>query len=728
MLLIRSCRSRAPFGIAPVKASGRASRGLEALGFWMTFTLVLFLQPLYAEAKLDSGAVAPQAESSGSFHFVTEQGREPATVLTSDYQVTVSGLLADTRLTQTFENTGLAWREGVYVFPLPQDAIVYGFTMTAGERVVKGEVREREQARKIYQLARESGRQAARVDQQRPNLFTTHLANIPPGESVTVELHYQQSVRYDGGGFELQLPTTLTPRFMPGVPVRGSAPSWEGGWAAPTNDVADAHRISPVTVAAQELDYRSHWATVSVAIHAGLPVASVASASHALNTVWDGEEIQVTPRNGRVRMDRDLLIRWTPVRGEAPSAAVFHEHWQGQDYLLTLLVPGHSPESARGQAQQRMPRELIFVIDTSGSMTGQPIAQARESLLRGLDTLQPDDRFNIIQFNSQSYALFARAMPADRFNLDQARRYVQGLSAGGGTVMSSALDLALGSSGRGEGRANTGHLRQVVFITDGAVGNERSLFAQIQRQLGDSRLFTVGIGSAPNVHFMREAARFGRGTSTIIHNLAEVSAPLDQLFRKMQSPVLADIQTRWPADEPGAEALPVRPGDLFAEEPFIQITRGISPQGQLKVSGRQPGGARWRQSLDLANAAPAVGLHRLWAREKIDSLADAGLTGRSDNDTREAITELALSHQLLTRYTSFIAVDQTPRRKASEHLDTDHLATLMPAGSGQRIAYPQTATAGPLLIMLGVAGLLMAMVLALSGKLLVTLRHREEVV
>lgn len=719
MLMIHSWRTRASSDLTPQKASPGRTRWLEALGFWMALLLVLFLQPLYAEA-------APQVPSSGVFHYVTDQGHEPATVLTTDYQVTVSGLLAVTRLTQTFENTGLAWREGVYVFPLPQDATVYGFTMRTGERVVKGEVREREQARKTYQNARESGRQAARVDQQRANLFTTHLANIPPGESVTVELHYQQAVRYDSGQFELQLPTTLTPRFMPGVPVRGAASSWHGGWATATSEVADADRISPLTVAEESLNDRSHWATISVAIRAGLPVASVASASHSLNTVWDGEEIQVTPRNGRVRMDRDLLISWTPVRGAAPSAAVFHEHWQGEDYLLTLLVPGEMDEPAPGQVPQRLPRELIFVIDTSGSMSGQPIVQARDSLLRGLDTLQPDDRFNIIQFNTQSQGLFARARPADRYNLEQARRYVEGLSAGGGTVMASALDLALGAGVRNEEPASAGHLRQVVFITDGAVGNEKALFGQIQRQLGDTRLFTVGIGSAPNMHFMREAARFGRGTSTIINNLAEVSAPLDQLFRKMQSPVLADIRSRWPEGAPGAEALPGRPGDLFAQEPLVQVTRGVSPDGRLEISGRQPGDVRWQQSLDLANAAPAAGLPRLWAREKINSLEDAGLTGHSDDDTRVAITELALKHQLLTRYTSFIAVDETPLREASANLETDHLATLMPAGSSQRMAYPQTATAGPLLMLLGITGLLSALALLLAGRLRVSLRAREQ--
>lgn len=685
-------------GAATRPAPRRVIRFMEGVSLWLAFLLLLASHSMMAEAMETS----VQTEGAGAFHFVDSAGQwqEPATLLTTDYRVTVSGLIADTRLRQSFENTSQQWREGVFVFPLPENASVYALTMTAGERVIVGEIKERAEAKRQYDQAKKEGRRAARVDQQRPNLFTTRLANIPPGETVSIELHYQQAVRYQSGEFELRLPTTLTPRYMPGTPIADGPKQWQGGWATPTTQVPDADKISPYTVLPEDVGPDSHRAKVALVINAGLPVAAVASPSHGLTSTWSGDVVTVTPDNGTILMDQDLVVRWSPVRGQEPSAAVFHERWQDEDYLLALLVPGLTQD-------RQLPRELIFVIDTSGSMAGQSIRQARTSLLRGLDTLGSADRFNVIQFNSQTSSLHPQAVPADSYNLDQARRYVRNLTADGGTEMAPALNVALRQSDRGADENAAGYVRQVVFMTDGAVGNEAALFARIRQQLGDSRLFTVGIGSAPNMHFMREAARYGRGTYTAISDLGDVSGPLDELFSKMQSPVLTDIRARWPDQQAASESFPGRTGDLFKGEPMVQVTRGRAAHGELAVSGRLPDGSRWEQSLDLQQAAPGKGLHRYWAREKIDSLLDTGLSGQVDESTRQEITTLALDHQLMTRYTSFVALDKTPVREVGTDLETEHLPTLLPAGSQPgMLRYPQTATLSPLLVALGLLGLM----------------------
>ncbi|MEQ9545509.1 MAG: marine proteobacterial sortase target protein [Marinobacter sp.] len=680
-------------------AARRAIRCMEGISLWLAVLLMLASHSMMAEAM--EGSV--QSEGAGAFHFVDSAGQwqEPATLLTTDYRVTVSGLIADTRLRQSFENTSQQWREGVFVFPLPENASVYGLTMTAGERVIVGEIKERAEAKRQYDQAKKEGRRAARVDQQRPNLFTTRLANIPPGETVSVELHYQQAVRYQSGEFELRLPTTLTPRYMPGTPITEGPKQWQGGWATPTTQVADADKISPFTVLPEDVGRDSHRAKVELVINAGLPVAAVASPSHGLTSTWNGDEVTVTPDDGAILMDRDLVVRWAPVRGQEPSAAVFHEQWQGEDYLLALLVPGLAKD-------RQLPRELIFVIDTSGSMAGQSIRQARASLLRGLDTLGPADRFNVIQFNSQTSSLHPKAVPADSYNLDQARRYVRNLAADGGTEMASALDAALEASEGGVAESDSaGYVRQVVFMTDGAVGNEKALFGKIREQLGSSRLFTVGIGSAPNMHFMREAARYGRGTYTAISDLGDVSGPLDELFGKMQSPVLTDIRAQWPDQRAASESFPRRTGDLFKGEPMVQVTRGRVARGELAVSGRLQDGSRWEKTLELKQAAPGKGLHRLWARAKINSLLDNGLSGQVNETTKREVTSLALDHQLMTRYTSFVALDKTPVREVGTDLETEHLPTLLPAGSQPgMLRYPQTATLSPLLMALGLLGLM----------------------
>ncbi|WP_166256890.1 marine proteobacterial sortase target protein [Marinobacter salicampi] len=676
---------------------------LEGVSLWLLVALFLSLHPVYAEAT-ERGE-----ETAGALYFGEPGSRgEQATLLSADYQVTVSGLIAETRLRQSFSNAGQNWREAIYVFPLPEQASVYSLKMRAGERVIEGEIQTRQEAATQYETAKAESRQAATVAQERPNLFTTRLANIPPGEEITVEIRYQQAVRYQSGEFELRLPTTLTPRYMPGAPQVADAPdNWRQGWAMPTTQVADADAISPFTVLPDDLPPGSHQASISLELYTGLPIASVLSPSHSLQSTWDGDTVRVTPTEGAVPMNRDMIVRWLPVRGEAPSAAVFHERWQGEDYLLALLVPGVE----RGG---RLARELVFVIDTSGSMAGESIRQAQAALMRGLDTLGPDDTFNIIQFSHSARSLFPSAHPASAPNLNQAQAYVRGLTADGGTEMAPALARALAA-----GKERSGRVRQVVFITDGAVGNEAALFQQIEQELGESRLFTVGIGAAPNLHFMREAARFGRGTYTAITDLTTMAKPLEDLFGKMQAPVLTDLSVAWP-DDIQSEALPQRPGDLFLGEPLIQVVRGQAAEGKLVMSGRLAGGQNWQQSLDLTSAAPGQGLHRYWARQKINGLLDRSVVtkaaGESPSGTRteDQVTELGLKYQLVTPYTSFVAVDKTPRREADEPLDAEPVPTLLPKGSAPAmLRYPQTATGAPALMMTGALGGLLCGLLAL---------------
>lgn len=692
--LSSNCRSGPVARLQQLLRKPRRLALMEGISLWLAVLLMLSMQSVVAEAS-----ETPSEGTTGELRFVGAS--QSATLLATEYEVTVSGLIADTELRQRFENTSPDWQEAVYTFPLPARASVYSLTLRAGERVIEGRIQPRETARKQYQQARDEGRQAARVDQQRPNLFTTRLANIPPGEAVSVEIRYQQAVSYQSGQFELRLPTTLTPRYMPGAPLaRGQ--EWHGGWARPTTAVPDADAISPMTVRPADVGPGSHHARIQLTLNAGLPIASVSSPGHALVSTWDGDTVSVTPQDGAIAMDRDLVVRWSPVRGETPSAAVFHERWQGEDYLLTLLVPGVA-------GKPPLPRELVFVIDTSGSMAGASIGQARSALLAGLDTLTADDRFNVIQFSSSTRQLFTSPVAASPANLDRARHYVRQLNADGGTEMAPALTAALAAADESE--PQPARVRQVVFITDGAVGNEVALFAQIQRQLGQRRLFTVAIGSAPNMHFMREAARFGRGTYTAIGHQADLAAPLAELFGKMRSPVLTDLTGNWTEAGP-AEAYPARPGDLFAGEPLVQIIRGRPAEGEAVLTGQMAGGEPWQAQLALAQAAPGKGLHRFWAREKINSLLDRQVTEASNESVESQVTELGLKHQLVTPYTSFVALDTTPARAPGQPLAASAVPTLLPSGSTtEMLRYPQTATPAPLLMLLGLPGLLTGLVL-----------------
>jgi Ca-activated chloride channel family protein len=305
-------------------------------------------------------------------------------------------------------------------------------------------------------------------------------------------------------------------------------------------------------------------------------------------------------------------------------------------------------------------------------MNGTSIGQAKEALEFAIDGLAPDDRFNIIEFNSYAKALYREARPATRENRAEARGWVKGLRAEGGTEMALALGLALNGSENGE------RVRQVVFLTDGQVGNEEELFRLIRAKLGDSRLFTVGIGSAPNSHFMTKAASIGRGTFTYIGKVEEVREKMGALFAKLESPVLKGVKIEWPQGV-SAESWPAQIPDLYAGEPVVVTVALDRAVGQARVTGML-GAAPWAEALAMGASTPGSGLGALWARDKIGSLEDAVREGASAEETKGRIIELALFHQLVTKYTSLVAIDRTPARPAGADLKTAAMPTNLPEG------------------------------------------------
>ena len=315
---------------------------------------------------------------------------------------------------------------------------------------------------------------------------------------------------------------------------------------------------------------------------------------------------------------------------------------------------------------------VVFVLDTSGSMAGASIRQAREALLLAMERLQPEDRFEVIEFNSSARALFGAARPASRENLRRALRWVASLEASGGTEIAAALRLAL------DARRAGGRLRQVVFLTDGAVGNEEELFRLLAGRLGDSRLFIVGIGSAPNSHFMPRAAELGRGTFTHIGRIEEVGARMGELFMKLEAPVLKGLEVQWP-EGVQVEAWPARLPDLYAGEPVL-ITAALDRlQGEVQLSGERDG-EYWQAQVSLARDAPAQGMGGLWARRKVSALIASLREGALEDEVRARVIELATAHRLLTRYTSFVAVDKTPARPLDASLKHAAVPTLLPEG------------------------------------------------
>ena len=621
--------------------------------------------------------------------------------LHTDVAIKVSGMLARVRVQQRFQNPSDAWVEGVYVFPLPEDAAVDRLRMLYAERLIEGEIQERRQAEKRYVAAKARGQGASLVKQQRANVFTTSVANIPPGDSVQVEIEYQQKLHWRDGEMALRFPMVVGPRYIPGEPLVTEGGGFGAkGWAMDTDQVPDASQITPPVALSPPDDLNP--VRIRVELNSGIELASVDSPFHPIDVEQIGPGRYVVGlKDGRIPAERDFELRWRPVLDQQPTAALFTETWKDRHYALLMLMP---PQPER--APDPVARELILVVDTSGSMHGDSIEQAQAALLQALQRLRPVDRFNVIQFNSGFDALFPQARPADMTHLDQARRYIDGLRADGGTEMLPALRYAL------DDPRPSGLLRQVVFLTDGAVGNERALFDAIVQHLGGSRLFTVGIGSAPNALFMTGAARFGRGTFTYIGATHEVEAKVSALFDQLGSPLLTGLRLHWPSDS-GPFSLsqtPERLPDLYAGEPLVvAIAADIAPQ-RVEIEGML-GDRPWRHQASLAGGAPGTGIHALWARHRIEDWMARGVTGESAAKVREAVLELALEHHLVSRFTSLVAIDKTPVRPRDSPLRSGAVPSRLPAGwSAVKVfgQLPSTATPALVFALIGLMSLLIA--------------------
>jgi Ca-activated chloride channel family protein len=644
-----------------------------------------------------ANGTTPQEMQTGSLLMRMSQGYVTATLLNTDINISVNGLVARVSVMQEFRNDGGEWVEGVYVFPLPDRAAVDQMRLYIGERFIEGEIREKEQARKEYEQAKQAGKKTSLVEQQRINLFTTSVANIGPGETVIVEIEYLEDVRYDDGTFSLRFPLTLTPRYIPGSEL----PDRQGsGWSGDTTQVEDASQITPPMVGASG----GHRVSLQARVNAGIPLEIIASRYHPVNVSEVSGEYMINLAAGHVAMDHDFEMLWRPVPSSAPRAMAFTETINNDPHYLLMVMP---PDTSEG-VTARMPREMIFIIDTSGSMHGVSIQQAKKALQRALSGLQPGDRFNVVEFNSHANALFPTSVAADTSNINTARNFVGRLRANGGTEMGSALRFALRTP------PAEPYLRQIVFITDGAVGNEEGLFKLIATRLGGARLFTVGIGSAPNSWFMRKAAETGRGTFTTISALHEVGEKMDRLFRKLEHPQVTNINLQWPSGTI-IDSYPSVVPDLYLGEPIsirVKASGAFRPGDSIRITGDSMAGS-WVRDLQLNIDTQSPGVAALWARARIADLLDQGRRGADAAETRTAIVETALAHHLVSKHTSLVAVDKTPARPAGDPLMSEQVPNLMPYGqSGAAIfGFPATATGAPGLRYMGLVTLLTALLL-----------------
>ena len=606
----------------------------------------------------------------------------PGVILKSAATMTVTGLINHVVVTQHYRNENPFAVNARYVFPLADESAVHAMTMHIGERVIKGEIDKKAQAELRFQQAQQAGKQAALVHQQRSNMFVTNVANIGPGEDVQIELKYQEVIDYRSGTFALRFPTTITPRYHPITAVLQAQDERPNVEKQPASLFAPSGWITPIYSPSSHSDTAQSEFSLIINIDVGLELVDIQSKYHQIaieNPAFGQYQVALNESNA---VDRDFLLEFKPLQKEQAQAAFFTEQLNnGERFGLLMLLP---PDDHFTQTQ-RLAREMIFVVDTSGSMHGQSMEQAKSALHYALSLLDSNDSFNIIGFDDQIMPMSNNPVPANDFNLRRAERFVYNLQADGGTEIKGALDAVL------DGHEHLGYVRQVVFLTDGSVSNEDSLFKHISAQLGDSRLFTIGIGSAPNSYFMRRAADVGRGSFTFIGNSGEVKPKMQQLFDKLAHPAITQLALTSEDIDQQLEYWPSPLPDLYFSEP-VMVAVKLDNHSAIRLTGQTAQGPL-AIKLNTQQGQSAQGIARLWARQKIKSL----LLYNEQQQVKAQVESLALEHQLLSPFTAFVAIEQSQSSTVAEH--TVQAANQLP--QGLTMGLPQTDGQSRQYIMLG---------------------------
>ena len=617
--------------------------------------------------------------------------------------IDVRGLVAAATVTQQYVNSSTAPMEAVYIFPLPHDAAVYDLEIRIGNRVIRSQIHERAEAKRVYEAAKSEGKRAALLEEERPNIFTISVANIMPNDRIDVRLRYVEPLRWEAGRMRLVFPMVVGPRYIPGTQSVDHAGT---GWSSDTDAVADASRVTPIV---RNPESRSgHDISLAVDLDSGFEAASINSVSHTINVrrLADGRQ-RVELATGATLPNKDFVLEVQQAESAKPETALFLSPGgdSGETHFLLAAFPPTAPPS------ERIPVEMLYMIDVSGSMAGTSIAQAREALLQALDRLKPGDRFGILQFNNSYCEFSSSPLPATAENLEAARNYVRRLEAGGGTEMLPALLHLMGKP------QIPGYLRHIVLLTDGDLGNEEQIFAALREGLGGARLYTVAIGSAPNLFLATKMAQFGRGTFTHIADINEIRAQMTHLFESIESPVLTDVKLSFEGVEVTG-VYPERLPDLFQRQPLLIFGR-ISKGRVGKVHLTAHAGSEAYEStiaFDATRATFHPGITTLWARQGVEELIDRWRESDENGqaEIRADVIAHAIRYHLVTRFTSLVAVEEVVVNAGGQS-NTVPVPTELPAGwhMDKVFGAPATGTADAFLETLGLAFLLAGLFLFL---------------
>ena len=640
--------------------------GLGGLTLIILFVLSLS-NPLSAEYCPKQPSINLDDVESGQLLMRSGNELSSAILLSTDIKVAVAGSSSRTIVSQRFINTGLTWAEGVYVFPIGENAAVDTLKLRIGERFIEGIIKEKLQARVIYEKAKAEGKKASLIEQQKPNLFTNKIANIGPGEVVIVQIEFQSKLLPKDGSWELRVPLVSAPRFD----LDAIEEKIEFGSAGFSNKPINLDYNENIDVKVLDEVELFNPVEISIDLNTGFELNSLKSAFHKVDIEKLSSGHHRINLPGPISSDRDFVLRWT-AKDKDTQTSLFKETQAGQDHLLLTLNPPLTNKN-----KYTPDREIIFIQDISGSMSGEPMRQSKIGLEMAIKKLKSNDKFNIVLFNDRYSSYAEIPVLATAKERDKAINYVRRLKAKNGTEMYPALKYALKNF-----KSKKSVLKQLIFLTDGAVTQESKLFSLINRELKAARLFTIGIGSAPNSFFMSRAAEIGRGSHIHIGDMDEISNRMADLFSKIENPAITDLELILPKGL-NAEVYPNPLPDLYVGDPLSIAIRGNKASGIAVVTGKI-GNQKWIAKIPLDQGAEQVGIAKLWAREKISNLERNRISSNSNANQKAHIDsellQTALNYGLVSRLSSMVAVDITPSRPVGVKLGTKKLKATIPSG------------------------------------------------
>lgn len=607
-----------------------AVAGVNRLALLAALAVMLMTAAALAQAESDDKTLSP---------YFMVQSDDPTVdrlpLLSTAAEVDIAGVIADVKVVQLYKNEGKKPVEAIYIFPASTRAAVYGMKMTIGDRTIVAEIQRRAEARQNYEAARDAGQSASLLEQQRPNVFQMNVANIMPGDTIRVELYYTELLVPTDGVYEFVYPTVVGPRYS-NVPDKG-APDRERWVENPYTHQGEAPLY--------EFDIRLN-------LSAGLPIQDMSCPTHKTSINYDGltwatVKLDPSEQDGG---NRDFILKYRLAGGEIQSGLLLFEGEEENFFLAMIQPPG------RVQAKDIPGREYVFIVDVSGSMHGFPLDISKTLLRDLIASLKPTDKFNVLLFAGGNSVMSELSVDATKANISKAVKVIDEQQGGGGTELLPALKRALALP-RAEGMSRT-----VVIVTDGYVTVEAEAFDLIRRSLGDANMFAFGIGSGVNRHLIEGMAHVGMGEPFVITEPGRAAAEADRFRKYIQSPVLTSVR----ADFRGLQVYDVEPPtipDVLAERPVIIFGkyRGEAT-GSITVSGHS-GRGRYSKTLKVAefdedptNSA----LRYLWARHRIQILDDYNNLAHDDKRVEE-VTQLGLEYNLLTQYTSFVAIDSRVR-------------------------------------------------------------------